>query len=487
MQNVPEVKMGIVAVSRDCFPMELSRSRKQQILKDFKGDLYDCSVIVESESDAVKALEELQKNGVNALTIFLGNFGPETAETILAQRFDGPVMFVAAAEESASTLANSRGDAYCGVLNASYSLKLRQTKAYIPENPVGTSKEVCANIVEFMAIAKTLIGLKGLKIFAFGPRPENFVACNAPIKPLYDLGVEIQENSELDLLVAYNKHAGDSRIPGIVKEMEKELGKGNQYPGILDKLAQYEVTLLDWYKDNMGASKYGVFASKCWPAFQTEFGFVPCYVNGRLAERGIPVACETDIYGALTEYIITCVTDKAPLLLDINNTVPSDIAKTCKGYKPEDLFMGFHCGNGSCSLLKSPSMKFQKIMHSLLEPDVEPNITRGTLEGDIKAGKVALFRVQSSADCQLKCYIADCEVLDIPTQSFGTIGIIAVDQMSRFYRHVLVEKNYPHHAGVAQGHVAKLLYEVVKYMGITDIGYNQPKGLPYPTENVFCK
>ena len=64
--------------------------------------------------------------------------------------------------------------------------------------------------------------------------------------------------------------------------MAKELGADNPYAGILPKLAQYEITLLDWAEANKGAAKYYVFANKCWPAFQTQFGFVPCYVNSRL-------------------------------------------------------------------------------------------------------------------------------------------------------------------------------------------------------------
>ena len=67
-----------------------------------------------------------------------------------------------------------------------------------------------------------------MKIISFGPRPLNFLACNAPIKPLYDLGIEIEENSELDLFEAYNQHEGDERIPAIIKEMEEELGAGNK-------------------------------------------------------------------------------------------------------------------------------------------------------------------------------------------------------------------------------------------------------------------
>ena len=78
-------------------------------------------------------------------------------------------------------------------------------------------------IHEFLPIARAVIGLSDLKIISFGPRPMNFLACNAPIKQLDNLGVEIEENSELDLFEAFNKHAGDERIPAVVADMEKEL------------------------------------------------------------------------------------------------------------------------------------------------------------------------------------------------------------------------------------------------------------------------
>lgn len=52
-------------------------------------------------------------------------------------------MFVAAAEESQNNLVQGRGDAYCGMLNASYNLKLRNVGAYIPEYPVGDAEDWC--------------------------------------------------------------------------------------------------------------------------------------------------------------------------------------------------------------------------------------------------------------------------------------------------------------------------------------------------------
>ncbi len=492
MCNMPEIKLGICAVSRDCFPASLSAGRRGEVCKACASqgiEIFECPTTVESEKDMLQALEELKAAGVNALVVYLGNFGPETAETLLAKKFSLPVMFTAAAEERGDNLINGRGDAYCGMLNASYNLGLRGVKAYIPEYPVGTPDVTAAQIKEFIPIARAVLGLSKLKVISFGPRPQDFLACNAPIARLYDLGAEIEENSELDLFAAYNAHAGDSRIADVVKDMENELGSGNKMAGILPKLAQYELTLLDWAEAHKGEREYVVFANKCWPSFQTQFGFVPCFVNSRLTGRGIPVSCEVDIWGAVSEYIGQCVSDDAVTLLDINNSVPKDIYDNdiCGKfpYSHTDTFMGFHCGNTASKKLSTCEMKYQLIMHRGLEPDKEPDITRGTLEGDIAPSKITFFRIQSTANAELTAYIAEGEVLPVPTRSFGGIGIFAIPEMGRFYRHVLIEKRYPHHGAVAFTHTGKALFSVFRYLGVKDIGFNQPKGMMYKTENPF--
>ncbi len=494
MNNIPEVKVGIVAVSRDCFPESLSVGRREALVKAYadkynKDDIYECPVcIVESEIHMVQALEDIKKAGCNALCVYLGNFGPEISETLLAKHFDGPKMFVAAAEETQGNLIQGRGDAYCGMLNASYNLKLRNVGAYIPEYPVGDATDCADMIHDFLPIARTVIGLSELKIISFGPRPLNFLACNAPIQQLYNLGVEIEENSELDLFESFNKHAKDARIPEVVADMEAELGAGNKKPEILEKLAQYELTLLDWVEEHRGYRKYVAIAGKCWPAFQTQFGFVPCYVNSRLTGRGIPVSCEVDIYGALSEFIGTCVSQDAVTLLDINNSVPKDMyeesIKDKFTYKHTDTFMGFHCGNTCSKKLSNCEMKYQMIMARSLPIEV----TNGTLEGDIKPGDITFFRLQSTSDNKLRAYVAQGEVLPVATRSFGSIGVFAIPEMGRFYRHVLIQKNYPHHGAVAFGHYGKALFEVFKYIGVPmeDINYNQPASLPYSTENPFA-
>lgn len=484
--NIPEVKPGIIAVSRDCFPIALSEMRRANIVKAFGNDLYECPVTVENEIDAAKAIDDVKANGVNALVVFLGNFGPETPETLLVRKFDGPCMCLAAAEGDGDMI-NGRGDAYCGMLNCSYNLGMRKLKAYIPEYPVGDADDCAAMIRDFIPIARAIIGVSNLRIITFGPRPQDFFACNAPIKGLYELGVEIEENSELDLLVSYKAHKGDSRIPDVIADMKSEMGD-RVYEDMLERMAQFELTLLDWAENHKGDRKYVAFADKCWPAFPEQFGFEPCYVNSRLASRGIPVACEVDIYGALSEYIGACITKDAVTLLDINNSVPKYIYdEEIAGkfdYKLTDTFMGFHCGNTPSCKMGGCSVKYQLIQHRLLEPaGSDPDFTRGTLEGDIAPSDVTFYRLQCDSEGKVRSYIAQGEVLPVATRSFGGIGVFAISEMGRFYRHVLIQKRFPHHGAVAFAHCGKQLFEVFKYLGVDDIAYNKPAVDRYPTEN----
>jgi L-fucose isomerase-like protein len=493
LPNAPVIKLAIVGVSRDCFPISLSRTRTAKLVDACNKiglNVYACDRIIENETDAIAAIDEAKSVGCNAAVVYLGNFGPEGPLSIFAQRFDGPVMACGAAEETKEDLIEGRGDAYCGMLNASYNFALRGVSVYIPQMPIGLPEELALKVKHFVDVARVVIGVKNLKIFTFGPRPQDFFACNAPIKPLYDLGVEVMENSELDLLRLYQSFDENTpMVESIAKDMAEELGEGNTYPDLLPKLARFEATLLKFMEDNLGSRKYAAFANKCWPSFEPAFEFVPCYVNSRLASRGIPAACEVDIYGALSEFCCAMATDYPVTLLDINNTVPADMLTPdmdFKGAEAADLFMGFHCGNTPSCCMKNCSMKYQVIMKRLMEePGTPPSITRGTLDGQIRPGPTTFFRLQGDINNRLVSYIAEGHVLDIDCQSHGGIGVFAIPNFARFYRHVVIGKRFPHHGAVGFAHCGKVLFDALKLMGVDDINFPLPKTMLYPGENPF--
>ena len=120
LPNIPTVNLGVIAVSRDCFIRSLSERRRAAVVKACATagiNVNEIKVTVENENDAVKAVEEAKQAGCNALVVFLGNFGPETPETLIKKFFDGPCMFVAAAEETGKDLVDGRGDAYLSLIH----------------------------------------------------------------------------------------------------------------------------------------------------------------------------------------------------------------------------------------------------------------------------------------------------------------------------------------------------------------------------------
>ena len=71
MFQIPNVKPGIIAVSRDCFPITLSETRRHAIVNAYGDGLYECPVTVENERDALASLDDGKASGCNALVVFL--------------------------------------------------------------------------------------------------------------------------------------------------------------------------------------------------------------------------------------------------------------------------------------------------------------------------------------------------------------------------------------------------------------------------------
>jgi len=493
MANSPEVKLAVVGVSRDCFPIELTRARMERLVDACERGgvpVKPCKTVIETESDALAALSETLEMRATAAVIYLGNFGPEGPLSVFARVFPGPVMVCAAAEENKDSLVEGRGDALCGLLSASYNLGLRGATAYIPPRPVALPEELAGSIAHFQDVARVVLGSGSLKVITFGPRPQDFFTCHAPLKPLYELGMEVMENSELDLLGLFEEVAADdSEVKATVAEMADELGEGSTYPDLLPKLARFEVALKRFATGNLGSKQFVVMANKCWPAFERAFGFVPCYVNGRLAGQGMPVACEVDIYGAVSEYMCQLATRQPATLLDLNNSAPSDVipqGTDLMGAELGDLFMGFHCGNTPSSCMVNFSLKYQLIMKRLMEPEKEAaDITRGTLEGRLRPGPTTFFRLQGTTDGRLTSYIAQGNILDVDTHSFGGVGVFAIPNFARFYRHALLGKQFPHHGAVAFDHCGRALFDAMKLLGVEDISVPLPPTMLYPGENPF--
>lgn len=494
VKNVPEIKLGVVVGSTDWLPSEIAEDNRKKLLMLYKekyGDdgVYECPIVItDNEVNIKRAMKDIMKAGCDAVCIYYANYGPESAGTLFAQEFLGPVMMFAAAEEGVEPFVRQRTDGMSGFINACYALKLRQTKVYIPPKPIGTIEQCIEMIHGFIPIARTLIAIQNLKLIVFGPRPSSYLASCAPNNLLYDIGVEVSEYSELELLDSFKKHEGDNRIENVVSEMETELGE-NKTPNVLSNLAQYETTVEDWVRNHKGTKKFVAMTSTCWPAFPGNFGFVPCYVNSRLTTKGIPVACEVDAYGAVSEYIGQCISNDVVTILNMNNNIPETLyIEKIKGrlfdgnkYELDDLFLGYHCGVTPSCKLTSSTLDYHFVNQQLIGEEH----SMGAVHGTIVESPITLFRIQGTKDGRLHAYVVQGYVLPVEMSTYGGRGIIAVHEFGRFFRNVVLEKHFPNHCAVLFGHYGKELMGLLGMLGIKDVEYNHQKGCPYDGENIY--
>lgn len=494
MKNIPDVRIGVVAGSTDWMPAELTAENRRRLIEAYTArygadGIYECSVcITDNEVNIRRAMREIQKAECTAVCVYYANYGPESAGPLFAQEFGGPVMFIAAAEEGEGPYMRERKDALSGLINACYALKLRGTDVYVPDRPCGTYTQCAERIREFLSIARTLLAIRDLKVISFGPRPSSYLASKSPDHLLYDIGIEIGEYSELELFDSYQKHEGDRRIERVVAEMEQELDEVRT-PDILPSLAQYELTVGDWIRNHRGSRKYVTLTSSCWPAFPVNFGFVPCYVNGRLTGKGYPVACEVDVYGAVSEYIGQCVSNDVTTILNINNNIPQEVYDreirdrdfSGKKYEIGDLFLGYHCGVTPVCRLASARLEHHFVNRQL----TGEGQSKGTVQGTIVPGAVTLFRLQGTREGKLRAYVCQGQVLPVSMETYGGQGIIAVPEMERFIRNVVLEKQFPNHCAVLFGHYGRELYGILRLLGIEETDYNHPRDVPYKSENPY--
>jgi L-fucose isomerase-like protein len=483
----PEIKLGLVSASRNCFPRALSDERTNRLLERCRAAGIhpivpegDCRII-ETKAHAAEAARQFKEAGCDAVVYYLGNFSGEIEDAVFIKAYDGPVMLLAAAEESGASLLQKRGDALCGLLSAALAVNKRGLahRVHIPEQPVVSAEEGVQEIAHFIKVTKVVKGARNATVGLFGPRPRDFETCNYNLASVNSIGIEVEELGLFDLqneVRRIKEHGEDT--DKIRAEMKQEV------PSIPDdefatRLSVYEKAIKN-FRDSL---KLSGAATQCWSEQELSLRHVPCFINGRMAQNGFPIACENDCYSLIAELLGQYASDATVGILDINHSIPKDLHETLADYPLRDMVGMFHCGNASTKLLKNPEMKFQVIMKRMMEPNTAPDITRGTIEGQFAASPITVVQVHGIGD-SLQAYIAEGHFLDLDPKTFGCTGTAYLPGFSRFYRHTLLGR-FHHHAAVAFTHCGSVLFDAFKLLGLAQVHTPLPPSVAYAGENVF--
>jgi L-fucose isomerase-like protein len=483
----PEIKLGLVSASRNCFPRSLSEERTVRLIEGCNHAGINLFVpqgacrIIETKDHAGEAARQFKEAGCDAVVYYLGNFSPEIEDAFFVKAYDRPIMLLAAAEESGATLLEKRGDALCGLLSAALAINKRglAQRVHIPELPVVSADEAVQEIAHFIKVAKIVKGTRNATVGLFGPRPRDFETCNYNLASVNSIGIEVEELGLFDLQneVRRIKDRGED-TSAIKSDMKQEVPSipGDEFA---TRLSVYEKAIKT-FRDNL---KLSGAATQCWSEQELSLRHVPCFINGRMAQNGFPIACENDCYSLIAELLGQYASDATVGILDINHSIPKDLHPSLADYPIKDMVGMFHCGNASTKLLKNPEMKYQVIMKRMMEPNTAPDITRGTIEGQFAASPITVVQVHGIGD-QMQAYIAQGHFLDLDPKTFGCTGTAYLPGFSRFYRHVLLGR-FHHHAAVAFSHCGSVLYDAFKLLGFKQVYTPLPESMPYPGENIF--
>ncbi|MGA7127033.1 MAG: hypothetical protein WBZ19_12045 [Chthoniobacterales bacterium] len=483
----PDIKLGLVSASRNCFPRSLSEERTLRVLAGCRQAGIEPFVpegpsqIIETKDHAFEAARQFKQAGCDAVVYFLGNFSPEIEDAYFIKLFDGPVMLIAAAEESGASLLEKRGDALCGLLSATLAVSKRglAQRVHLPEFPVVSADEAVKEIAHFIKVVKVAKGIRNATVGLFGPRPRDFETCNYNLASVNSIGIEVEELGLFDLQneIKRIKAKGEETV-SIKADMKREM------PSIpdeefADRLSVYERAVKN-FRDQL---KLSGAATQCWSEQELSLRHVPCFINGRMAMGGFPIACENDCYSLIAELLGQYASNATVGILDINHSIPKDLHASLQDYPIKDMVGMFHCGNASTKLLKNPEMKYQVIMKRMMEPDTAADITRGTIEGQFSASPITVVQVHGLGD-KMQAYLMEGHFLDLDPKTFGCTGTAYLPGFSRFYRHVLLGR-FHHHAAVAFGHCAAVLFDAFKLIGMEKVYTPLPAPMPYPGENIF--
>jgi L-fucose isomerase-like protein len=217
----------------------------------------------------------------------------------------------------------------------------------------------------------------------------------------------------------------------------------------IELLAKFYLAIERWIKRN----DIKAAAIQCWTSLELNLGIMPCVVMSMMSEKLIPSACEVDVTGALSMYLLQLASEKPSALVDWNNNY---------GYE-EDKCVIFHCGNMPKSILEIEEVKCGEVIGKV----VGFENAYGACVGRIKPGSVTFARLTSDdTNGRLKAYIGEGEVTSDQLDTFGAYGVVEVPNLQELVKYVC-KNGFEHHVAVNRSRVTKILYEALSnYMGI---------------------
>jgi L-fucose isomerase-like protein len=468
-----KMTFGVVVGNRGFFPDELAKTGRVEMIAVLEAAGAKAVVLSpeESKHGAVETYAESQRcaelfkkhaDEIDGIIVTLPNFGEERG-IVDAIRLSGlkvPVLVQATPDRSEAMSIAVRRDSFCGKMSCCnnmmqygipYSLTTLHTESL-------TSPEFKADLEWFSAVCRIVKGLKNLRIGAIGARPTAFNTVRYSERLFETAGISVETIDLSEIFGRIQKMSDEAALSKLAAIKSYVSTKGISEEALL-KMAKLGAVIDGWMKQ----TNVTISAVQCWTSMEEFFGVVPCTVMSMMSNNLIPSACEVDVPGTLSMYMLALASGTPSALLDWNNNY---------GNHP-DKCVCFHCSNLPKHFFKEVKMDYQEIIAGT----VGKANTFGTCVGRVKSGGMSYARY-STDDRRgvIRGYTGAGKFTDDPLETFGGAGVAEIPQLQKLLKYICRE-GFEHHVAANFSDVSKAVHEAAtRYLGWESYLHGQTEG-----------
>jgi L-fucose isomerase-like protein len=455
---------GVVVGNRGFFPGHLAKSGREELLAVLQAAGAKAIVLSPEESrhGAVETYAEAERcaalfkkhaDEIDGIILTLPNFGEERG-IVDAIRLSGlkvPVLVQATPDRSDNMTIAVRRDSFCGKMSAcnnmmqygiAYSLTTLHTETV-------DSPEFKADLEWFSAVCRIVKGLKNLRIGAIGARPTAFNTVRYSERIFETNGISIETIDLSEIFGRINKMPdNDDAAQAKLAAVKKYVTTTGVPDDALLKMSKLGAVIDGWMKQ----TNVSISAVQCWTSMEEYFGVVPCTIMSMMSNDLIPSACEVDVPGTLSMYMLALASGTPSALLDWNNNYGSH----------PDKCVCFHCSNLPKHFFKEVHMDFQEIIAGA----VGKANSFGTCSGRVKSGGMTFARYSTDDRCGIiRGYTGAGKFTDDPLETFGGAGVAEIPKLQKLLKFICRE-GFEHHVAANFSDVSKSIHEAaIRYMG----------------------
>ena len=446
-----DLKIGYAPTRRNVFSKEDALKYKNLTLDKIKSigykvididDINDEGLLM-SDDDIPKAVMKFKN--IDCIFSPHCNFGTESVVAKLAKEMGKPFLLWGPRDESPLTNGTRLRDTQCGLFATSKILQILEVPFTYIINSKPDDKIFSRGFNNFVKAVNVVKQFKKIKVGQIGVRPRDFwtVIANEG---------ELLEKFNIEI-VPFNLGDIVSKGKALVKKPSREFErtynfvKNNIVVEIPNNALKNIIALKEIIKNISIEHNISTFALQCWSSLQDMMGIVPCLANSLLFDEGIPVACETDINGAITSVITQAATfgEKPVFFADLTIRHPKD----------DNSELLWHCGQFPYSLKRKDS---KAVISSHFILDGSPP---GTCNWEIIGGDISIARFDGIKN-NYSLFIGHAKGIEGP-KTKGTYLWIKVNDWS-IWEEKLIFGPYIHHVVGVHDKIAPVLYEATKYI-----------------------